>query len=100
MTEKKKINDDTLSMISGGTAQELAELKQAILDNPTLAKDWTWFEKEAEEMGRKGDEIYIINRILSMDFDEVATLSTTEENRYFWADQHEEMLRQIREYKG
>lgn len=98
MEENRKINEDLLTMISGGTAAQIEELKQAILDNPNLARDWDIVGQEAARRGRPGDEIYIITKILDYNFGEVATLSTTEENTYAWASFHDEMLRQIREY--
>lgn len=98
MTEERKINEDLLTKISGGTEQEIAQLKQAILRNEKLAGDWEIARKAAERMGRKGDEAYMIATILDVNFGEVATLSNTEPNEYGWASEHSEMLRQIREF--
>ncbi len=95
MAENRKINENLLTMISGGTAQEIEDLKAAILNSEKLAGDWPIAAREAERMGRKDDDIYIITRILDINFGEVATLSNTEPNQYSWADTHEEMIRQI-----
>ena len=98
MTEDRKINEEMLSVISGGTTQEIAEIKEAILANPNLAGDWAFVSKWAAEKGRKDDEVFIITKILDLNFGESATISQNEENTYFWAGDHSEMLRQIKEY--
>ena len=40
MADKIELNEELLGTISGGTAQEIAELKEAILANPKLAGEW------------------------------------------------------------
>ena len=37
---KEKLNDAVLDSISGATADEIRELKEAIMSNPYLRKDW------------------------------------------------------------
>ena len=37
---KEKLNDDVLDSISGATQDEIRELKEAILSNPYLRKEW------------------------------------------------------------
>ena len=40
IADKIELNEELLGTISGGTAQEIAELKRAILANPKLADEW------------------------------------------------------------
>ena len=98
MADKIELNEELLGTISGGTTQEIAELKEAILANPKLADEWDSCAGLAAKAGKPNDDAAIIHFIFYFNFDYGDKLSNDSPNYYGMADNHQEMLREIRNY--
>ena len=98
MADKIELNEELLGTISGGTALEIAELKEAILANPKLADEWESCARCAAEAGRPDDDATIIHFIFYFNFDYGDKLSNDSPNYYGMADNHQEMLQEIRTF--
>lgn len=98
MADKIELNEELLGTISGGTTQEIAELKEAILANPKLADEWDSCAGLAAKAGKPNDDAAIIHFIFYFNFGHNEKLSEDKPNEYGWVFDHEDMLRMIRQY--
>ena len=97
IADKIELDDELLDRISGETAQEIAELKEAILANPKLAGEWESCAGLAAKYGKPTDAA-IIHYIFYFNFDYGDKLSNDSPNYYGMADNHQEMLQEIRNF--
>lgn len=90
----KEISIEQLSAVSGGTAQEFAELKAAILANPALVNEW----EKATHYSQDDDERCL--EVICNIFDIAAGGGPDDPNHYEYGDySHKQIIEMIKNYK-
>ena len=92
--ELKEIGLDQLGVVSGGTVQEFAELKEAIFANPALAKEW----ERATHFCSDDDECCL--EVICNIFDIAAGGGFDIPNNYEYGEYtHNQIIEMIRNYR-
>ena len=92
--DMKEICFDQLVAVTGGTAQEFAELKAAIFANPALANEW----ERATHCCEDDDECCL--EVICNIFDIAAGGSSFEPNHYEYGEYtHKQIIEMIRNYR-
>ena len=99
---KEKLNDDAMDLISGATQDEIRELKEAILSNPYLRKEWEAYNWGGSDQDIVKDILRRFNLTNMTEFNEDDNynqyIKVDDQNHwnYLW---HSEIVYALKNYK-